>query len=377
MSTGASRVDSLTSLRFLAAGLVAYQHAASPAFFGDGIHVLDTRQAVSFFFVLSGFILSHAYGDREPRKGLRDFWASRIARLWPAHLATAALALAVVVPLSDVGILKAAVNALMLQSLVPLIGWYYSVNAVSWSISTEMFFYLAFPFVLPYVRRWPSYALICSVLIVVVSVSAVQLMKLSPVETSPGVTAWGFLYISPLVRFAEFLGGMAAYQMTTAYAEQSRGWSRSRSSVGEMVAALTVVASMVATTRLAELLTDFAPHASVWIRVAGSYLVFGGMLVVLHAQRGALSDMLRWRPLVYLGEISFSVYLVHQLVLRWMFNSYRGVIEEHAELGYVLYWMCTIVLSIALYHLVENPMRRVLKRILAKPASAVGSAQAA
>ncbi|WP_064577169.1 acyltransferase family protein [Cupriavidus gilardii] len=365
MDSHYKRIDALTSLRFLAAALIAFQHAGSPSFFRLGISLFDTRHGVSFFFVLSGFILSHAYGNMRAGDGLREFWAARIARLWPAHAATAVLAMLAIVPIADVESgLKALVNLFLLQSWIPLKGWYYSVNAVSWSISTELFFYVAFPLVLPIARERPLGVAVFSIALVGVLIAVVSIAELSPAETSPGVTAWGMLYVSPVARFAEFLGGMVAYRVAIDMASRASKWSTARASWYEAAAAAMTFAAMVGCTKLAEQLSVAAPQASVWIRIAGPYWAFGMLLVVLYAQRGALTRLLSWRPLVYLGEISFALYLLHQLVLRWMFAHYRDFIEANWLISYGAYWAISIIGATAIYHWVEQPSRPALRAAL-------------
>jgi peptidoglycan/LPS O-acetylase OafA/YrhL len=353
-------------LRFFAAALIAFQHAGSPSFFGLGISLFDTRQAVSFFFVLSGFILSHAYRNLRAGDGLRQFWAARIARLWPAHVATAVLAMLAVVPTTDVSSgLKALVNFLLLQSWIPLKSWYYSVNAVSWSISTELFFYVAFPFLLAGARErsWRLVAL--AIALISGAIAFCSIDGLPAVETAPGVTAWGILYISPLTRFAEFLGGMVAYQAAVSIASRAKAWSLAKSSGYEVAACLLAFAAMVGCTSLADAISASAPQASVWIRVAGPFPMFGAALAALYAERGVVSRLLSWRPLVYLGEISFALYLLHQLVLRWMFAHYREPILASWGAAYLLYWFASLAGAAAIFHWIEQPARPLLKRWLA------------
>lgn len=354
------RIDSLTSLRFIAAAIVALQHAASPAFFKVGISLFDTRQAVSFFFVLSGFVLVHAYWNFDARNGLGDFIAARLSRLWPAHAATAILAAVLVAPVTDmVGVTKFAVNLLLLQSWIPLTQWYYSINGVSWSISSEMFFYLMFPIALMMLRRNPLLVAVVSVCLVCVGIAIASALQLSSVEASPGMTAWGILYISPITRLAEFLGGMVAYQV--AISLRGAAWSRAQASAYEIAGVVISFLAMVGATKLSVYLSNTSPQAAVWIRVAGSFPVFAALLSVFYAQRGIVSRLLSWRPLVYLGEISFALYLLHQLVLRWMFGHYRDIIETNWWLAYCGYWVVSIAGAAAIYHWIETPAREPLR----------------
>ena len=117
-----------------------------------------SRQGVSFFFVLSGFILTHVYSSRRDI-GYWGFVRLRIARLWPVHLVTLLLVVLFVHPASFAGDglfdrrLTLLANLPMTQSMFPFISYLFSWNSVSWSISTEICFYLCFPFLLANVER--------------------------------------------------------------------------------------------------------------------------------------------------------------------------------------------------------------------------------
>src|SRR5271157_15353 len=154
------RLPAITSLRFFAAFHVALFHIdAMGAITGPpwlktfaGIGYVG----VSFFFVLSGFILVYTYAGRNIV--LREFWQTRFARIYPAYLFSLLLsfpffyfgALKMHVPFFAFSeqhfALASVLVLLLLQSWVPAaaLSW----NAVAWSLSVEAFFYAIFPFAL-------------------------------------------------------------------------------------------------------------------------------------------------------------------------------------------------------------------------------------
>src|SRR5262245_36021055 len=154
-------LPALTALRFLAAAAVLNLHlvAHMPA---DPLGWVDQfwwgTAGVTFFFMLSGFILTYNYHDRFrtlKRRGVRDFYAARFARIWPVHL----LAFLLLLPLCTDGQLllsggymkvrwKAAANLTLTQSFIPSEPWHVAFNSPSWSLSAEWFFYIAFPLLL-------------------------------------------------------------------------------------------------------------------------------------------------------------------------------------------------------------------------------------
>jgi len=97
---------------------------------------------VTFFFILSGFVLTYANvafvgTDFVMRNAPKRFITERVARLWPAYLV--GLALAVPVFLHSASLIDAVLVFTMLQAWVPsaALAW----NAPAWSLSNEMFFY--------------------------------------------------------------------------------------------------------------------------------------------------------------------------------------------------------------------------------------------
>ena len=80
-----SRLDSLTALRFIAAAMIVVSHSAGKFNMDPRMTIenLPLAQGVSFFFVLSGFILTYVYRDLSGFKQTLHFLAARIARVWP------------------------------------------------------------------------------------------------------------------------------------------------------------------------------------------------------------------------------------------------------------------------------------------------------
>lgn len=117
-------------------------------------HHLDLFEAggscgVSFFLVLSGFVLAAGYGERAVRPDFvwKAYMQKRMARLLPLHWLTLLLALWVhgVLRGEQLSAGPLVANVLLLQSWFPWYGYFFSGNAVSWYLSDLMFFYAVFP----------------------------------------------------------------------------------------------------------------------------------------------------------------------------------------------------------------------------------------
>ncbi len=88
------RLDALTALRFIAATMIVLHHSRGnfgiPGAVGD---YFNFAQAVTFFFILSGFVLAYSYPTLSGLPAVGRFYRARIARLWPLHFTTFVLAM--------------------------------------------------------------------------------------------------------------------------------------------------------------------------------------------------------------------------------------------------------------------------------------------
>ncbi|WP_187272642.1 acyltransferase [Methylobacterium sp. WL9] len=385
----------LTSLRFFAAFYVLVFHY-DRFFFPDAPRhtvILLGHTGVTFFFVLSGFILAYTYhavdfGDRLVRR--RYLWA-RVSRVYPAFL----LSLAISLPWFVAWVLKtepplkwliasgAVLAPLGLHAWVP--GAACSLNCASWSISVEAFFYLLFPLLLPLVLRRPAeYALAALGLWAVFGAfctllwsryaPGVSLIEPEPAGTMAVLLAQGIKY-NPLLRLPEFIAGLVLFA----------GWRRMRRPASEAQAATARgrAGPFLAAAALAALvLVVIEPYVPSPLMHNGLTVVAWAPLILAGADlRGGV---LASAPLVFLGRISFALYLLHMPAYAVVNTLDRTL---HGAISGVSPWLAAgaaTALSLAaasLVHLaVEEPARRVLLRRGLQamlPALPSGSTQAA
>ncbi|MEU6882660.1 acyltransferase [Streptomyces sp. NPDC046712] len=355
-----SRLPSLTGLRFVAALLVFAFHTTWQTRYvtGSGGEALGDAFAnagfygVSFFFVLSGFVLtwSARADDTAPR-----IWRRRLAKIYPNHLVTFVLAAVLMLIAADPFTTKGTLaNLFLLQAWFPDITVPNTMNAVSWSLSVELFFYLSFPFLLrlldrvPIARLWPLAAALgaFTVLAPVVGQYAVTGTPLPFIDdgTLSFEQIW-FVYFFPPVRALEFVLGMVAARLVLAGA-----WPR----FGLLPAGLLAVAGYVVNS-LVPYLYGVAGTAALWL----TPLVAAAALA---DERGEPSP-LRGRVLVRLGELSFAFYMVHGLVVSY---GHRWLIAGHdlpAGAGAGLLaaaLLVSLALAYVLFRWVETPLVRLL-----------------
>lgn len=321
-------------------------------------------QSQSVFFVLSGFILAYRYTEVRGAGATARYLAARIGRIWPLHLVTLAAVVAVL-PLPfqpEVGPGTLLLNAFLLHAWVPVYSVYASFNSASFSLSIELFLYLCFPLLLRG-RAWTWVLKIGVPLALAVGMIAVA--DGAAGDLPDNVDATGLVYNHPISRLWEFAIGVAA----------ARAWGTiagrlprrfATATVLEAVTAVLVLGNLVLGGRAAEWLGGAAglgQAARLWLANAGlTALPIAALLVALAHGRGAISRAMSVRPAVLLGEISYSTYLLHGLVLlpivfRW--DVFRSLSDVHLTAAFV---GAVLVLSYLSWALVEVPGRALVLR---------------
>lgn len=364
------RIDTLTSLRFFAAALIVVGHGGNlPGFEQFRFTAFNLNNAVSFFFVLSGFIMSLSYYNMDLRKDFKRFISSRFARVYPVHIFLFFVYFFIFGPNIFIDGAHqytpvAITNLTLLQSWVPLSKYYFSYNAVSWSISTEFAFYFAFPFLLLAARKYGRAALLAPIAITALLLIASVSMGLPDFSLDGGITSTGLLYINPLSRLIEFSFGMFMYEVYLS--TKSKKISSGAASALEVSAIAIVVSSFYWLSGIGSKLNgETYESVGYWLSFAGSFLIVGLLILVFARQQGLLSCLLKNPIMIYLGEISFSLYMCHRLILALANNYALNFIDENPFLYYLLYWGLSLVLSATLYRFIETPSRYQLRKAFA------------
>lgn len=348
-------IKPLTSLRFFFAFLVFISHLewvpgfdkSFTSFYDNVLH--EGFLGVSFFFILSGFVLALNYKEKILRKEVshREFWVSRLARIYPLHLITLLYSLPIFLPdlltAPSLWIRSFLANLFLVQSFVPSADIYFGFNAVSWSISNEIFYYLLFPLliVLLYrVKRGLGLILVAIPLI---------LLCIPLVKESDQIF---MLSINPVVRLADFILGILLYQIYES--TSNRSWIKN--------AGLATVMEIGA---IALFGFFFYFHNSILVkyRFAVYYWIpMIGVIYIFAHEAGYLSQLMSRRILVFLGEISFSFYMLHALTMRYI-KAVERRIDFHPDVYHlvIFIFIFTLLLSVLSYYFLELPANRSIK----------------
>lgn len=366
-------IDALTSIRFFAAIYVVFHHYGAMVIPSDWktASTFHSRggSGVALFFVLSGFILSYNYASRSSISQ-RDFLAARFARIFPVYLLSMLLAFP---PFFNAEATRQPVASALIDTSLQLLlclallqAWFPSLvarlNPPGWSLSAEWFFYSVFPFLLTKrpIRRFlenPGLAipsLWCASLVGQFSTHAL----ISRFGTSLGLDATpDFLKLltafNPVLRLPEFLIGCSLGLL------HLRGTRiRNPDTIAIASAALSIAA------------LAFLPLSG-WDELLCTSLLaplFGALILSLANSSGPLAALLSLPWLVFLGESSYGLYILHEPVRSWMgwaFDKCGIALPESWKA--ISMAAASILLAAACFLWVESPARMRLRRLLSTP----------
>lgn len=365
------RIQAIGAVRFLVSVFIVIHHLSGliglPLEFFSG---MLRPQGVTAFCVVSGFVLALAYRSFDEPRTIRRYYIGRIARLWPAHLAVL-LILIVLARYGDVdygwmeGGGALVTNILLLQSWIPIPSYFFGYNSVTWSLSAVATFSLAYPWILPHLKKsyWP---LVCALLLSAVIAMSINIANIPNLEYNR-ISGIGILS-TPVYRLSEFiLGATAGLFFLRTKPARAEGGSKTAATLLEIMAiAVFLLANPIVKTY--------------WVMPYWSYLSHGTGYFILHTLtegisatifvyvlalgRGYISALLSNRLFAYLGAISFAIYLTHRPIILF-FNYHFHVtgqgLDQHLWLAGAM--VSIIIASILLHHLIENPAKRLILRL--------------
>ncbi len=367
-------IKALTGLRIIAAVWVVLFHFrpllqdAAPGFRDALAPVLNCgAQGVDLFFILSGFVLTWNYLDRmgwswSTRATVHFLWL-RLARVWPVYLVTLHLAALWViftlhvghVPSHDVSQLTAVsyVRQLLLVQL-----WFQpyfdgsSWDGPAWSISAEWLAYLLFGLLVLVIFRMAHATRARNLMWLAVAASLPPVVML--LISGQFYTPWSWL---PRIVMQFTAGALVA-------AAVSRLRLTDRARRGASYVSVLLLAAIVG------LLYLFDAHPLHGVQDTGGLVdvLFVPLVMALALGTGGLPWLLSTRWMVYGGQISFCVYMVHELVhTSWLWAAEQFQLTLHALVGKLLVaglLTITFVAAILLFHAVEEPARRWMRRMV-------------
>ncbi|CAA0119560.1 Uncharacterised protein [Mycolicibacterium vanbaalenii] len=375
MRTG--EIKALSGLRIIAALWVVLFHfrpllaQASPSVSSALAPMLNAgAQGVDLFFILSGFVLTWNYLDRmgqawSTRATLRFLWL-RLARVWPVYLVTMHLAAAWIIFTLNVGHVPAEppvveqLNAISWIRQVLLVQLWFqpyfdgsSWDGPAWSISAEWLAYLLFGALVLVVFRIASATRARGLLWLAVAASLPPVLLL--LASGVFYTPWSWL---PRI-VMQFTAGALACAAVRKLQLSHR--TRQASGVASLVLGGAIIGGLY--------LLDAHPPASIHDASGLVDVLFVPLVVTMAIGVGTLPALLSTPIIVYLGHISFSLYMVHELVhtsWNWAVMQFDITLTPSWSAKLVVLGLIAVagIGAALLYHLVEEPARRWMRRMV-------------
>jgi peptidoglycan/LPS O-acetylase OafA/YrhL len=383
MEASRERLGPLTGIRFVAALQVLLFHFGGTVFRSTVPAFENVRRAgyvaVSFFFILSGFVLTFYYSERlrTERISHRNFFLRRVCRIYPVYLLSTLICipLAVYKPWGDLSAAfgDASVRAklgtiaahfLLIQAWFPrlVISW----NIPGWSLCAELFFYALFPTIARRIGRFNRRQLLLAMpLLWAVSLGlagAYVLFDPDGVGSSgPETTRFWMclLKFCPISRLPEFLFGVVLGRLFLT--RESSATSRVHSTGGGL--------STIAVLVIAIVLTNSQLIAYPLLHQGFLIPVFGMLIYGLALGGGPVAALAGARPARLLGDASFALCVLQVPLMFWVVvaSGYSFAEQPHAAF-FAIYFALALALSLGCYYFVERPVRSWLDRIFRQTA---------
>lgn len=342
------KIQSFQGLRGIAALMILFSHRGG---YIPAIQNLELgANGVSIFIMLSGFCAYYAHNNDWtilPKfiSGVQYAY-TKIKRFYPLHLITFLCTIPLeymLVTLANpessfwgqllVMAKRALPNLLLVHSFIPDSNYYFSYNQTSWYLSDTLFFCLLTPLIVYLINKITKKKLIISIILFFVCLST-QFLLANALQSSQ--YAHAILYISPLYRIIDFTEGclLCYYFMNL------------NKTINKHICSILELSSVICFI-LFVMLWSYIP---VWLAYCAMYVPATAFLLFsLAYDGGIISRILQSKPLTYLGDISFELFLIHLVVFRYL-DSIRPYLSPVSDTVYVVVPVCLALLASMFTH---------------------------
>lgn len=355
--TSGAYLPALTGVRAMAAGMVCLFHTNpfTERVFGKTIHGFfnEFHVGVTFFFVLSGFLIAFRYQD-QTKIDLRKYFQNRFARIYPVYFLLTGVSFALQFahgrPLDGTAALSYFMNITLLRGFFE--EFYFSGLLQGWSLTVEETFYLIAPVSFLLIRRTKYSLLLLPLLFIVLGALLVDLFSPAAEANLGFFGSFSFMLSYTFFgRAAEFFVGIGLAMIYQRYLKKG-GLSQplSRRPWFTTGGLLFCAASIM-------LIASFATPASghgidtlpgKWVNNLVLPLGIAAFYWGLLSEQSAIRRLFSTSLLGALGRSSYAFYLIHLMVISWYPN-------------FVFVWVVSVVLSLLIFYFVEEPLQRRLR----------------
>ncbi len=355
-----SRLPALSGLRIFAALNLVFFHFGDPKDFGWLAPVVDNGYtSVSFFLLLSGFILAYNYSDRAARGEMEigKFWLARFSRLYPVYLFSLIISvsmLAIEFHAQTRSMFYGGIflTLLLLQGWSPTLSTFW--NTPAWTMPTEAFFYLIFPLAVRWKR--PSrlmwlIALLGALWLAGMVCPGLYTWLHPDGELHPGRYSNGWwiraLKFTPPPHLPSFLFGVVLADVHSRFSESSR-WR---------------LACGVAGLGLLYFVLSHGERLPYVFLHDGLLMPLFGLTILGLAGKNILSRIFGFLPFVLLGEASYCLYLLHFNL--WTLIHDSGILQKTGLIALDPWfsYLLLVVAAVLTMKWIEKPGQRLIRRL--------------
>lgn len=350
------RIEQLTFTRFIAAiSIVVFHYAKDISPFNFDLISFFFQQAnlgVSYFFILSGFVMVIAYWNKE-KVSFLAFMKKRFARIYPVTFLAALLLLCIKIleyyvfpDKSDLSVNDFLLSISLQQAWIPAKAM--SFNTPAWSITVEWFFYMCFPFLFNRFYKQTNLWRLSTITFLTWAFSQYLLHYLLDSSFYSGFpsSSHSFIHYFPLLHLNEFLIGNVAGIVFVKYLKDKR----SRNDF--MILAVLLIAAFIL-----KFNTTLSFHNGLLM------VIFLPLILLISCNNGLFSKLSNLKILVFLGEISFGIYILQKPIFMAVKGVFTALKWHNPSLQFYTSLLCLMFVSAISFHYFETPLRKKISAL--------------
>lgn len=345
--------------RFIAAYLVLIVHYCPQSWRNSLAMIKHFGEPVHYFFFISGFvmIISSAkflnFTNKTINFDKSNFWIKRIARIYPMYV----LALLVFVLYNyTIREVDSSIPKRILPEILGINRWIYdgSINYPGWTVSCEFFFYFLFPFSLPLIvkssfRKLTVITLIFYLLnIIFTFFYGKNIQNILSINSSILYqTLIKSIWLHPIFKYAIFLFGCLAGRF---YLMSKNMWFFDKYNILIAFISLIIIAIFYQSDSIEQSIFDAGILSPIYFLLVLSLCSFTGKILKIFS----------WRPLIFLGEISYGIYIMQAPVEHYFESLFTDGKPFTTSTQFISYTLFLIAICWLLYYILEIPAKKFI-----------------
>jgi len=329
-------IRSLTSFRFITAFIVFLFHCRIHLNWTIGPKLADSfflngATFMTGFFVLSGFIMAHVYGNTifTKRDNILNYYIKRFAKIYPTYIFSTIIYFIFLHNYTSEQIARVFVNdPFLIQGFFPSM-FSVGINGGTWSLTVEMFLYFLFPFLILLSDRSPKILLFSIILSVIASMNI-------HFEKSD------YIYANPIIRLSDFMCGIGFYFIKDKFKNIK---------FSKFLHLMILILLIFSCIKLGNSNNQYMQGHFVIVPLFGAWIV-----MVYHSKSKIYNNSF----LEYFGLISYSFYLWQFAAMEFAKKLIKINPDINLHIVFLAAFTMNLVISALSYHFLEEKVRKFL-----------------